>query len=247
VPAIRGDGHKSVELIEQVNLYGDSRMSTPLPPQERIKNSFLRSEYERSGVPVYEVSYREWKKRFYALTNEDYDYAEEFMGVYYSGPFDLKTEDLPRRFIVINRNLSNSWKLAVFYHELGHHACAIGKCTCAKDGFDFRSTELHAELAGIYIAHARQFKKITFNMLIDAVLDLDNERFNRIYNATRIVKHPVFIRAKNDLNGIFKEWLKKHSRLREKYLNAIVDDDTRTCRWSPSTFLQKFIEGNVRS
>ena len=219
----------------------------PLSPQERIRNDFLKSEYEKGGIPVFEVTYLQWKKRFYQLTNEDYDEPQEFMGVYHNDPSQNRRFDLPDRFILINKAMNNSWRLAVYYHELGHHACTKARCPCAKHGFVFRKTELHAELAAIYLATQRGFPQMTFNMLVEAVLDLDHPKQNRVWNATRMVKHPVFIEAKNFVGKPFTDWLteKKQLRQREKYFNAIVDDSTRMCRWHPSALLRTFAKDTV--
>lgn len=212
-----------------------------LPPQERISQEYLQAEYAQAGVPVYEINYREWKKRFYHLMGEDYDNAKEFLGEYYNGTFPHDTEGFPSRFILINKSLNYSWRLSIFYHELGHHSCVKARCRCASDGFVFRKTELHACLAAIYLAHERGFKEMTYNMLIDTITDLDHAKFARVYNATRTVKHPVFIVAKKmvekEIDKFFEK--KRNAALKQKYLNAIVDDTTRMCRWHPSSLLRR--------
>jgi hypothetical protein len=47
--------------------------------------------------------------------------------------------------------MPNYEKLMVLWHEVGHHSCVKANCLCAKGGFEFRKTELHAELACIYV------------------------------------------------------------------------------------------------
>jgi hypothetical protein len=213
------------------------------PLQSRIRKSFLRAEYGKVDVPVIEVTYREWKKRFLQLDGDDYDHPSQFMGVYHNNR-DAVRLGLPRRFILINASMPNYEKLMVYYHELGHHSCVLTGCLCAKNGFVFRKTELHAELAAIYLATKRGFADMTLQFLQEAVRDLENPSFHYIWNATRMVKHPAFSEAVEFVGDPFHYWMAKKRHLKERYENALVDAATRMCRWTPSRFLRRFADGN---
>ncbi len=213
------------------------------PLTTRIRRPFLEKEFARTNVPIFEVTYREWKERFYPLTKEDYERPNQFMGVYHNDS-DALLLGLPKRFIILNKILPNYEKLMVLYHEIVHHDCVRKGCACARHGFAFRKTELHAELGCIYVSMKRGFPDMTLQLLQEAVTDLENDTFLYIWNATRMVKHPVFHQAVEFVGKPFDHWINHTARhLRDRYQNALVDKSTRPCQWKPSKYLTRFGEG----
>ena len=210
-------------------------------PKTRISREYLKADYERAGLPIYEVTYREWKKRFFPITEEDYERTRDFMGVYHNDA-SAATFNLPKRFIIINASMPNFEKLSTLWHEVGHHSCVRAGCLCARRVFVFRKTELHAELACLYIALIRRFDWMVLDLVKDVVTDLENKTFHYIKNATMMVKHPVFTQSLSLVKESFDGWINepKNESLKKRFQNALVDTATRQCRWTPSNYLKRF-------
>jgi hypothetical protein len=212
-------------------------------PNQRIRRAFLTDEYKKAGIPVYESSYHTYLEKWKPACEQEYTCASEFMGLYFTDK-GAALFGFPQTFILINQSLPNYEKLMIFWHEVGHHSCVKSRCLCAVNAeFEFRKTELHAELACIHIASARGYRGMTLQLLQEAVEDLlntGNRSFDYIRNATMMVKHPSFTAAVALVHDEFFKWLNSHRLLKERYEVALLDSSTRTCRWQPSNYLKRF-------
>ena len=213
-------------------------------PNQRVRRSHLDADYERAGVPIFEITFREYMSEWYEAVREDYKRPSQFMGMYHNDKA-IEKFDLPARFILINKSMPNYEKLMVLWHEVGHHSCVKASCLCAKRGFEFRKTELHAELSCIYVAATRQHGPMTLELLKEATNDLLNtgdRSLDYIRNATMMVKHPVWKQAEELVRPDFKRWLNQNRLLRERYEVALADTSTRMCRWHPTNYLKRFAQ-----
>jgi hypothetical protein len=207
----------------------------------RIRSTTLNVEYARSGIPVIELSYSDWLKSLQELDRMKFSSSKDFMGMYYNNPNATKL-GFPRRFIVINKSMPNYEKLMVFYHEVGHHSCVKCRCKCAWKGFQHRKTELHAELSCIYIAKSRGYSEMVLELVKETVEALDYHFEYNFWNASRMLKHPVYLEAVKSVEYDFNLWLKSKSnrRLKRLYDQCMNDSSIGTCRWKPSNYLVKF-------
>ena len=213
-------------------------------PKQRVRRHHLDVEYERVGVPVFEVTYREYLDEWFEIIKETYKKPSSFMGLYFNDKA-LPEHDLPRRFIIINKSMPNYEKLMVLWHEVGHHSCVKAGCLCSRHGFEFRKTELHAEIACIYIATQRRQREITLELLKEATNDLINDgkrSYDYIRNATMMVKHPVWHEAVAMVGNGFDDWLATKPQLRDRYAVALADTSTRMCRWHPTNYLKRYAQ-----
>lgn len=212
--------------------------------EPRVRRGVLEHEYGLLDVPVVEVTYREFAKHLKRPCETDYEDADAFSGLYAHG-VSAPEVGLSGDFILINRCKSNHWKLMTLWHEAGHRACVVSRCPCAREGFDLRPTELHAELACLYIAVRRRAKAAALFLAQETVNDLNSTKLHYLRNAHAILKHEVFAEAVDLVRDEFDTWLRSRGNddLRREFDIAMSDESTRASRWRPTPLLERLASG----
>ena len=119
----------------------------------RITRKFLDSEINRIKkiykVRIYEVLTKNLMKN----VNKSYSSMEKAYGFY----------DEKKKIIYIDKSIQNYLKIAVLYHELGHHICSTKECFC--DSYD-DIAEAHATLFSLQkMLEHDMAKSIAYEML----------------------------------------------------------------------------------
>lgn len=111
---------------------------------KRVTASDAASFYRLSPIPIVEASCAEWQ-RFCQRRGIPYTSSANSGMYYYNMP---NTLGLPSHLIVINARLANYKKIAVLFHELGHHHCYQSGCKCFEEPHLAGGlSELHATIS----------------------------------------------------------------------------------------------------
>ena len=161
-----------------------------------VTTSFLEREYALSPVPVLECSRAEWRK---FCKSKGIEFGNGYGGYYY----DICLPNSPPGLVVINCDLPNYKRLAVFYHEKTHIECKMNNCCCFTEyGMANGLCEHHAQVGAIFkCLKQSQESSLAFSMkyVNNLVLSCSNRESNK--GAKMTIKHRLWDYAQHRLTG----------------------------------------------
>jgi hypothetical protein len=180
----------------------------------QTSSNVLKSEYERSPIPIYEWSRHDWLCHCKA---NSLPFPSDFGTFYYAND----TADLPSQFVVIDRNLPNFKKVAICRHELAHHDCYSNGCECFEtDKSAVGDCEFHATVkAMVELLNESLYAPLLFTME-SVIRSLFRSRKIPFYAAVKVVRNPIWSDAEDVGGEKYLNWLERHPFVRGK-LDAI--------------------------
>jgi hypothetical protein len=183
----------------------------------RTKTVEVNNVYAQSPIPILESPHHEWSK-FCNRSGIPYNTQNTAGMFYYNMP-----DGFPQYLIVINSTLANYQKIAVAWHEIGHHQCYVNKCKCfhithLKNGY----SEFHAIKYCIEkcIEHT-QLGSLFYTLRCVCAGLISTSNAHR-YGSEKIVLDPIWKLATSKVPNELRQWVTSRPKIYKKMIqNAI--------------------------
>ena len=182
-----------------------------------VANSIVKSEYQRSAIPVFEVkNILRWlntKKALKKITNK-------LCAGMYIEQSDLN--NYPEKFILINKNQPNYDKLSTLFHEQGHWKCCEKTCLCKKSQTE---GEYHADFYCLNRCISLSNPLPLFSLMYNVILRAVDPETDTIYanSAAKLIHQSTWRNIMSVYNKPLKEWIFEHDYKLLQLANQLFD------------------------